>query len=157
MQISCATDGEIGKVKEFYFDDQSWTIRYLIVETGSWLNDGDPHLRSTHKVTGYSIHAMDGKIGEVEDFLVDDASWKLDYMVIDTGHWFPGKKVLVVDTHNWVDGKKFLIETGIIKEIQWENSKVIVNISIDKIKDCPVFDESQFKHSRNASASLVNG
>ena len=32
-------DGEIGKVKEFYFDDQRWTIRYLIVETGNWLID----------------------------------------------------------------------------------------------------------------------
>lgn len=32
-----ATVGEIGKVKEFYFDDRTWTIRYLIVETGSWL------------------------------------------------------------------------------------------------------------------------
>lgn len=30
-------DGEIGNVKEFYFDDNYWTIRYLIVETGSWL------------------------------------------------------------------------------------------------------------------------
>jgi len=30
-------DGEIGKVKEFYFDDYKWTIRYLIVETGGWL------------------------------------------------------------------------------------------------------------------------
>ncbi len=33
-----ATDGEIGKVKEFYFDDLTWTVRYLIVETGNWLN-----------------------------------------------------------------------------------------------------------------------
>jgi len=33
-----ATDSEIGKVNEFYFDDQSWTIRYLIVETGNWFN-----------------------------------------------------------------------------------------------------------------------
>ena len=32
-----ALDGEIGKVKEFYFDDRDWTIRYLVVETGSWL------------------------------------------------------------------------------------------------------------------------
>ena len=31
------TDGEIGKVEEFYFDDKNWTIRYLIVKTGSWL------------------------------------------------------------------------------------------------------------------------
>jgi hypothetical protein len=34
-----ATDGEIGKVKEFYFDDHTWTIRYLVVETGNWLNE----------------------------------------------------------------------------------------------------------------------
>jgi hypothetical protein len=31
-----ATDGNIGHVKDFYFDDQGWAIRYLIVETGSW-------------------------------------------------------------------------------------------------------------------------
>ena len=30
-------DGEIGKVKEFYFDDQHWTIRYLVADTGNWL------------------------------------------------------------------------------------------------------------------------
>ena len=32
-------DGEIGKVKEFYFDDQHWTIRYLVADTGNWLMD----------------------------------------------------------------------------------------------------------------------
>ena len=32
-------DGEIGKVKEFYFDDRHWTIRYLVAETGTWLTD----------------------------------------------------------------------------------------------------------------------
>ena len=30
-------DGEIGKVKEFYFDDHYWTIRYLVADTGNWL------------------------------------------------------------------------------------------------------------------------
>ena len=34
-----ATDGEIGKVKDFYFDDESWTVRYLVVKTGNWLSD----------------------------------------------------------------------------------------------------------------------
>lgn len=33
-----ATDGEIGKVKEFYFDNLTWTVRYVIVETGNWRN-----------------------------------------------------------------------------------------------------------------------
>ena len=32
-----ATDGEIGKVDEFYFDDASWRVRYLVADTGNWL------------------------------------------------------------------------------------------------------------------------
>ncbi len=32
-----ATDGEIGKVHDFFFDDHTWTVRYLVVETGDWL------------------------------------------------------------------------------------------------------------------------
>jgi uncharacterized protein YrrD len=218
-----ATDGEIGKVKEFYFDDQSWTIRYLIVETGSWLNgrkvlispqalltpdwenkvfpinltkekiknspfvdseqpvsrqheiemyeyypwtsywgggiwgggmgvsgmmtqvheplietvrsenstdtkdaDGDPHLRSTHKVTGYSIRAIDGKIGDVEDFIIDDSSWKVAYFVADTGHWFPGKKVL--------------ISPKLIKKIEWDTSEVILKVTEEGVKDSPEYE-----------------
>ncbi len=34
-----ATDGTIGEVKDLYFDDESWVIRYLVVATGSWLAD----------------------------------------------------------------------------------------------------------------------
>lgn len=33
-----AADGDIGKIKEFYFDDKSWAIRYLVADTGSWLS-----------------------------------------------------------------------------------------------------------------------
>src|ERR1700757_1213519 len=32
-----ASDGEIGHVKDFYFEDQTWTIRYLVADTGVWL------------------------------------------------------------------------------------------------------------------------
>src|SRR5450432_2331875 len=35
------TDGEIGKLKDFYFDDISWTIRHLILKTGSWFSERD--------------------------------------------------------------------------------------------------------------------
>ena len=216
-----ATDGEIGEVKEFYFDDQSWTIRYVIVKTGSWLSgrevlispdafvkgswkkdtfpvnltkeqisnspdidtakpvsrqqeielygyypwqpywgsgfyagglwdtsnstpvvdqeslreaddgsDKDPHLRSTHEVKGYHIHATDGEIGHVNDFIIDDQTWKLEY--------------LVVDTHNWLGGKKVLIATKHIQKVQWENSKVFVDVMIDVIKNSESFDELEF-------------
>ena len=33
-----ATDGEIGSIRNFLFDDQSWTIRYLVVDVGGWLS-----------------------------------------------------------------------------------------------------------------------
>src|ERR1039457_4606654 len=73
-------------------------------------SDGDPHLRSTHKVTGYSIKAIDGKIGDIEDFIIDDKTWKIDFIEVDTGHWFPGKKTLVLPK--------------LIQEIDWINSSV---------------------------------
>ena len=105
-------------------------------------SDDDLHLRSTKKIIGYHIHTADGDCGHVSDFIFDDANWQIMY--------------LVVDSHNWFGGKKYLIETGTVKEIQWDNSKVIVRISTDAIKDSPVFDESQFKYSRSAGALLVN-
>jgi PRC-barrel domain len=46
-----ATDRDIGKVQDFYFDDQSWKIRYLVADTGNWLSDRQvllsPHAFST--------------------------------------------------------------------------------------------------------------
>ena len=210
-----ATDAELGKVKEFYFDDKTWTIRYMIVETGNWLSgrkvlispeallkpdwenevfpvnlteeqiknspeidtekpvsrqqeiklyghypwtnywgdesygfgmpvsmfqvlqgegdspddkrsDDDPHLRSTKKVTGYSVKATDGEIGNVEDFIIDDSNWKLDFMIVDTGKWFPGKKVII--SPKW------------IKEIKWDTSTIIVNVSVENVKKSPEYD-----------------
>src|ERR1700733_8471858 len=32
-----ASDGEVGHVNDFYFDDQNWAVRYVVVDTGSWL------------------------------------------------------------------------------------------------------------------------
>jgi hypothetical protein len=57
--------------------------------------DGDPHLRSVAAVTAYRIHATDGEIGHVEDFLVDDAGWGIRFIVVDTRNWWPGEKVLI--------------------------------------------------------------
>jgi hypothetical protein len=46
-----ASDGDIGQVKDFYFDDQNWAIRYLIADTGSWL-PGRQVLLSPHSLSG---------------------------------------------------------------------------------------------------------
>jgi uncharacterized protein YrrD len=217
-----ATDGEFGKLEEFYFDDETWTIRYLIVKTGGWLfgrkvlispaalktpdwknkvfpvnltkkqiehspdidtertvsrqqeidlyshygwpymgsagagfyggmgmsgmmesrvpfeesilatTAGDkhvnPHLRSTREVTGYRIHATNGEIGDVEDFIVDDQTWRIHFLVVDTGHWFPGKKVLV--SPKW------------ITHVKWEEDAVYVDITVNAVKSSPEYDPS---------------
>ena len=52
----------------------------------------DPHLRSTRQVTGYHIHATDGEIGHVEDFIVDDENWTIRFLVVDTTTGFRGRK-----------------------------------------------------------------
>lgn len=44
---------------------------------------------------GFAVAASDGKIGTVNDLLFDDQSWKIRWLVIDTGAWLPGRKVLV--------------------------------------------------------------
>jgi uncharacterized protein YrrD len=207
-------DGDIGKVKEFYFDDQHWVIRYLVAETGDWLTDRqvlispyaliavlkdvqhvaidlnkkqiedspsldtdkpvsrqfeetyygyygwpmywngpyiwgtypylprdpaewkrnpkemeawDPHLRSTQDVSGHAIQATDGEIGHVEDFIIDDETWAIRYLLVDTQNWWPGKKVLL--SPKWIG------------RVSWSESKVFVNLSREAIQNSPEYSE----------------
>jgi len=84
------------------------------------------HLRSMKDVTGYSIQATDGELGDVEDFVVDDETWTIRYMIVDTGNWLPGKKVLVAPP--W------------ISTVDWKSSNVYVNLSREAIKSGPEFN-----------------
>ena len=43
-----ALDGDIGHVKDFYFDDKNWVVRYLVADTGSWLRDGSSYFPRMH-------------------------------------------------------------------------------------------------------------
>ncbi|NUO09873.1 MAG: hypothetical protein HUU08_14545 [Candidatus Brocadia sp.] len=49
----------------------------------------------------YHIHAIGGEIGHVSDFPVDDNTWIVRYIVVDTGGWLPGKKILIAPL--WID------------------------------------------------------
>ncbi len=213
-----AKDGKLGKVSGFYFDDLTWSIRYLVVKTGNWMSErkvliphaalggtdwkkktfqvnltmeqvskspdidtektvfrqheielfnhyalpaywgngfyagpigmvpltpgiemkkegdnsdqkgeGDTHLRSAKKVSGYHIHATDGEIGHVEDFIIDDKTWAIRYLIIDTKNWWPGKKVLV--SPKWID------------RISWSERKAFIKLSREAIKQSPEFSE----------------
>jgi hypothetical protein len=52
-------------------------------------------LRHESEIDGYAIHASDGLIGTVSDFLFDDATWLVRWLVVDTGNWLPGRRVLL--------------------------------------------------------------
>ncbi len=213
-----ATDGEIGSVANFLFDDQRWAIRYLVAETGGSLggrrvlispssfrkadwstrdfhvaltidsvkdspnidtdrpvcrqheqNDfsyygypacwgyagvwgmvadpdllsedtwnevpapqshqpDDMHLRSARHVRGYHIQGSDGPIGHVADFLVDDETWELRYLVVDTKKWWFGKKVLV--SPHWA------------KRISWQEEKIHLDLTRDAIQRIPEWSPS---------------
>jgi hypothetical protein len=211
-----ATDGEIGRCKDFLFDDEHWTVRWMVADTGKWIPDrqvlisplslgdpnwgsgrfpvsltreqienapalsedepvsrqheatmfqyygypyywvgnalwgpeatpaklqarveeatmaphteprGDPHLRSVREVAGYHIAATDGEIGHVEDFILDDETWTLRYMVVDTRNWLPGRKVLV--SPPWVE------------ELDWAEGKAVVAMSQEQVRNSPEYD-----------------
>ena len=243
-----ATDGEMGYVEEFYFDDERWALRYIVVNTGNWLagrqtlispfsvtqvdweqrllhvaltksevehspdidthqpvsrqmeakyadyygypyywdspflwgTEGNPalaarrpmaaaatatfaaatssaatgpavtgvsvtgrlntngtaaparvippdiHLRSTQEVSAYSIAATDGELGIVEDFIVEEDSWAIRYLVIDTHKWWAGKKVMIAP--KW------------IASIDWAQASVHVTLTREGVKQSPTYD-----------------
>lgn len=226
-----AKDGEIGRVKDFYFEDTNWTIRYLVADTGTWLTGrlvllspfalcgvdedskhfnvkltkdqierspsidehkpvsrqyeidyaryfgwpmywygpalwgptpypvyeptpqekvhdpgvaqqrGDPHLRSASEVKGYHLHAVDGDLGHVDDFLISDEDWAIRYTVVKTGHWWSGKHVL--------------IPTQWIREVNWEQSKVYVEVTREAIKAAPEYSD-ELRLSRDFEQKLFH-
>jgi hypothetical protein len=219
-----ASDGELGTVVDFLFTDDSWLVRWLVVDTGNWLsgrkvllpptvlghpdpatrefpvrltmqqvkdspeiasdrpvsrqdetniygyygwrpywgdgffmggygfmgedwvgsqapgtseregniantrlNDADPHLRSVAAVTGYHVHATDGEVGHVKDFLLEDVDWSIHYVVVDTRNWWPGEQVL--------------ISPGLAREINWPDKLVHLTVDRQKVKSSPAYNE----------------
>ena len=90
--------------------------------------DGDPHLRSMREVEDYHVHAADGPIGHVEDFLVDPEGWSVRYFLVDTRNWWSGKRVLV--SPQWID------------RVDWPLREVHATVTRERIKACPEFDEA---------------
>lgn len=86
-------------------------------------------MRSTHDVSGYHIQAADGEIGHIEDFIIDDETWAIRYLIVDTQNWLPGKKILV--------------STQWIKHVRWSESKVFISHPLETIRQSPEYtDES---------------
>ena len=78
-------------------------------------------------MSGYHIQAADGEIGHIEDFIIDDETWAIRYLIIDTRNWWPGKKVLIAP--QWIE------------RVSWSESVAIVNLSREIIKQAPEYTE----------------
>ena len=52
-------------------------------------------LRSINDLQGETIHATAGDFGHVDDCAFEDENWAIRYLVIDTGKWIPGRRVLI--------------------------------------------------------------
>jgi hypothetical protein len=106
---------------------------YIVRDRDKWRepNEGgkawDSHLRSTYGVSGHHIQALDGEIGHVQDFIIDDETWAIRYLIIDTHNWWPGKKVLV--SPQWIES------------VSWGERKVFVNLSREAVKQSPEYTE----------------
>jgi PRC-barrel domain len=98
----------------------------------------DRHLRSTAEVLGYYVHARDDEIGHLADFLVDDTASRIQYAVVDTRNWWPGKHVLVpVEWITWVS---------------WGAATVYVNLARSVIRNAPTYDPHHPITPRDESA-----
>jgi hypothetical protein len=231
-----ATDGIVGYVKDLYFDDESWVVRYLIVDTGAWLSQrrvlispisidqpnwttktlpvsitreqvqnspdidtdkpvsrqhergylgyygypyywrggglwgaslypnlmfsapgyggtnadyrrahaqheradaeadadrhhaDDPHLRSGNAIMRYQVHATDGDIGHVGGIIVDEDTWAIRYLIVNTSNWWLGHQVIIAP--KWIDN------------FEWVHSKVVVGLSRQAVKDAPPYSST---------------
>ena len=86
----------------------------------------DYHLRSSSAVIGHHIEANDGEIGHIKDLLVDDSTWAIRYLIVNTRNWWSGHRVLVAP--HW------------IKEASWSEDKVSVDLPREAVKDMPSFE-----------------
>src|SRR5205814_7025091 len=130
-----ASDGDIAHVRDFYFNDQQWAIRYVAADTGSWLSSRlvliSPHVfENLHQdgLSGYPIQTSEGAIGHVIDFIIDDNSWAICHLVVETGHWYSHKEIVISPKH--------------IDRISYEESKVFVNVTKEAILEAPQYHVS---------------
>jgi hypothetical protein len=91
-----------------------------------YIQEGDPHLRSAREVTGYHIRGTDDSVGSVADFLIDEEGWVIRYLVVDTGHWLPGRKVPIAPS--WVS------------EVSWGTQEVQVTLTRAEIEASPEYN-----------------
>ena len=88
-----------------------------------------PMLLPGSALRGYSIEATDGRIGTVKDFLFNDLTFKVRWLVADTGSWLPGRKVLIHPSA--------IMQTPQAQEADYEQEALQVRLTMAQVKDSP--------------------
>jgi len=86
-------------------------------------------VHKTSQVRGFHIHASDGVIGHVDDFLIDEAGWVLRY--------------LVVDTSNWIGGRTVLISAAAIERVDPVKQEIYVALTREAVKGGPSIEAAE--------------
>ncbi|HEX6129078.1 MAG TPA: PRC-barrel domain-containing protein, partial [Candidatus Limnocylindria bacterium] len=97
-----------------YTNQDMWTF----ADYDSW--------RSTD-ISGFKVQAVDGEIGSV-----DEATYEI------------GASYIVVDTGPWIFGKKVLLPAGVVDRVDFENRHLLVNRTKDEIQNAPEFDPERY-------------
>jgi hypothetical protein len=120
-------------------------------------------LRSSKDIEGCAIGANDGQIGYVTDLYFDDQAWIVRYLVVATGSWLAGRKVLIspvaidrtqwlrkaltwviryliANTSTWWLGHQVLIVPQWIDSVSSPESRVFVNLTRRAIQEAPPYD-----------------
>ena len=79
-------------------------------------------------IAGFTVEAIDGKIGKVDEATQEAGG---SYVVVDTGPWIFGKKVL--------------LPAGVIQDVDLDTETVFVNRTKDEIKSAPEFEEKRYR------------
>lgn len=83
-------------------------------------------MNNASRLIGKTVNALNGEIGSVDDLYFDDQTWSVRYLVVDTGKWLPGRKVLVAPE-------------AIVKP--WHNQAAIaVKLTMEQIGSSPDID-----------------
>jgi len=80
-------------------------------------------------IQGFHVHASDGYIGHVDDFLFDESAWQIRYLVVDTSNWLGGKWVAVSPTS--------------VTRIDFSNREVHMALTKAQIRESPNMEEAQ--------------
>ena len=86
-------------------------------------------------LTGFEVEAADGSIGKVDEAPQD-----------------VGESYLVVDTGTWIFGKKVLLPAGVVTRVDRDDEKVYVDRTKDEIEHAPEFDKDTYREDDYRSA-----